>query len=213
MLLTESLSQSGWDGFREEPESQLKITANDALEKLVRDFQFQTILDIGCGAGEHSKFLRNNGKRVTALDLGQYHAFEPDIKGDYLATKFPQQFDAIWCAHTLEHIRNFGVFLDKIFDDTKEGGVIALTVPPAKHNIVGGHVTIWNPGLLLYNMIISGFDCRQASVKTYGYNISVIVTKIPTGLPRNSWSMNDLAKFFPLEAKQGFDGRIKSINW
>jgi hypothetical protein len=95
-------------------------------------------------------------------------------------------------------------------------GIIAITVPPAKHQIVGGHVTIWNAGLLLYNLIIAGNDCRLAAVKSEGYDISVIAPKVPIRLPnlrRDVGDIETLQGYFPLAAKQGFDGRISELNW
>ena len=106
-----------------------------------------------------------------------------------------------------------GAFIRKLYKDLKLDGVCAITVPPAKHDIVCGHVSIWNAGLLLYNMVLCGFDCRAAAVKTYGYNISVIVQKKPACGCDASTPIEKLATYFPIEVEQGFDGRIAKINW
>ena len=68
-------------------------------------------------------------------------------------------------------------YSEKINSILKEGGVLAITVPPLKNEIVGGHLSLWNSGILLYQLVVAGFDCREAIVKKYGYNISVIVKK------------------------------------
>jgi hypothetical protein len=81
----------------------------------------------------------------------------------------------VWCSHVLEHQPNAGLFLAKLIRDCRDGGILAITVPPAKTEIVGGHVSLWNAGLLLYRLALTGIDCRDARVKTYGYNVSVIV--------------------------------------
>ena len=106
--------------------------------------------------------------------------------------------------------------MKKCFDDIDEGGIFAVTVPPLKHEIVGGHVTLWNAGLLLYQLILAGFDCSSASVKTYGYNISVIVRKKAATLPRLRMDFGDieaLSHYFPFPVANGFDGRILEVNW
>ena len=117
----------------------------------------------------------------------------------------------------LEHQANPGLFLRKIYRDLKAGGVVAVTVPPAKSTIVGGHLTLWNAGLLLYNLIMAGFDCRNAAVKSYGYNISVIVRKRRACHPRDMvmdcGDIERLAHFFPCPAKQDFEGHIIELNW
>jgi SAM-dependent methyltransferase len=124
--------------------------------------------------------------------------------------------DAIWCCHVLEHQRNVGAFLEKCYRDLRLGGWLAITVPPMKPEIVGGHLTLWNAGLLLYNLILAGFDCREASVKTYDYNVSVIVRKSPAFIPELKMDFGDieaLAHCFPVPVCNSFDGNIGSVNW
>ncbi|HSH29766.1 MAG TPA: hypothetical protein VK971_07660, partial [Thiohalobacter sp.] len=109
-----------------------------------------------------------------------------------------------------------GAFLRRMYRDLKPGGVLAVTVPPLKHEIVGGHVTLWNAGLLLYQLIMAGFDCSQARVGTYGYNISVIVERQGFNMPDLKHDCGDietLAPYFPLPVWQGFDGRVGDIGW
>ena len=172
-----------------------------------------TVLDIGAGNQQHSNIFRQAGLNVTTNDILP----SADIIGLYTdLPPFAEPFDAVWCAHTLEHQRNVGLFLDHIHADTKEGGVVSITVPPLKHNVVGGHLTLWNAGLLLYNMILARFDCSNALVATYDYNISVLVIKKTITLPSLHYDNGDielLAPFFPVSVKQGFDGRLSQINW
>ena len=58
-----------------------------------------------------------------------------------------------------------------------EGGILAITVPPTRNTIVGGHVSNWNAGLLLYHLVLAGFNCKNANILKYYYNISIIVKK------------------------------------
>ena len=37
--------------------------SQDALYKLVKDYSFQSILDIGSGDGKHSEYFKQHGKR------------------------------------------------------------------------------------------------------------------------------------------------------
>ena len=189
------------------------VDVDKTLHFLIKNYSFTTILDIGAGRCLHTDFFREHGKVVTATD---YYAIRSDVvEGDYMGLKFPQH-DAVWCSHVLEHQLNVQLFLEKMLSEVKEGGVIAITVPPLKHYIVGGHVSLWNAGLLLYRLILAGIDCSEASVRCYGYNISVIVRKKTITLPKLYHDAGDielLSEWFPIEASQNFDGECINCNW
>ena len=155
-----------------------------AIQKLLDEYTFETVLDIGCGAGEHSDIFMSHGKKVTALDYGKSVYFERRrdrlnaIVGDFMAVVFDRQFDCVWASHVLEHQINPGLFLAKVFSVAKDGGVVCVTVPPMHRSVLGGHVSSWNAGLLLYQMVLAGFDCGQARILQYGWNISLIVQEV-----------------------------------
>lgn len=190
------------------------MLGEEALHKLTNEYDFETVIDIGCCAGNHTKYFRDRGRIVTPVD---FHGDVPGIvKGLYQDLEF-EQHDAIWCCHVLEHVINVNSFLKKIHNDLKEGGVLCITVPPLKHNIVGGHVTLWNAGLLMYNLVLAGFNCKNIKIKQYGYNISIILEKKSYDLPNNMFYDNGdlelLSDAFPDFVHQGFDGDIKEWNW
>lgn len=102
--------------------------------------------------------------------------------------------------------------------------MLAITVPPLKNTIVGGHVSIWNAGLILYRLILAGFDCSEASVYRYGYNISVIVRKKTIHvLDKITYDKGDIRRLSPYwpkgikmrhkEFDDSFYGWIKKLNW
>ena len=193
------------------------LFGNEAAVKLAKDYTFKTVLDIGAGQPtgvNAANFFKELAKEVTRQDINP--DYKPDLLGDFNNIATDKLYDCIWCSHVLEHQLNVNHFLTKIFHTLKDGGVLAITVPPLKEEIVGGHVTLWNAGLLLYNLILAGFDCRDAAVKTYGYNISVIVQKKTAILPDLLFDAGDirtLNEFFPLGVFEGFDGNIQELNW
>lgn len=189
----------------------MSTNGNEALE-LCRQLDFTSVLDIGSGDGTHAALFREMGKDVTTVDI----SWPADHVGRYTAIALPQQYDLIWCCHVLEHQTSVSAFLGKIAIDLKIGGYLVVTVPPMKPEIVGGHVSLWNAGLLLYNLILAGLDCSEARIKTYGYNISVIVRYKPVVLPALKMDFGDietLSEFFPFEVKNGFNGHIEEHNW
>lgn len=130
----------------------------------------------------------------------------------------PALYDGLYCAHTLEHMRNVGLVLDKMYAELKDNGLLCLVVPPAKHDIVGGHLSIWNAGLLLYNLIRARFDCAKAAVRTYDYNVAVLVRKRRAGyeehrLNEDNGDIELLAPYFPMPAYQDMDGQVAEHQW
>lgn len=196
------------------------LFAAQALERLLAYQDVETVLDIGCGNGEHAEIMRSTGRQVfTIAKTGK-----ADFIGDYLDYRIDRVFDAIWASHVLEHMPNVGLTLRKYFQDLRDNGVLAITVPPLKSELVGGHLTLWTPALLLYNMIVAGFDCSEARVSPcYAngpgqppYNLSVIVRKKEAILPDlvcDAGDIERLARFFPCPVWQNMDGRLEPVNW
>ena len=75
--------------------------------------KYKSCIDIGSGAGVQTEILRHAGLEVFQLD--KYSA-SAEYQVDFVDHKFDQQFDVVFCSHVIEHQRNVGIFLDKIFD-------------------------------------------------------------------------------------------------
>lgn len=106
--------------------------------------------------------------------------------------------------------------IQKIYRDLSKNGVLAITVPPLKYSIVGGHLSLWNAGMLIYHLIMAGFNCSKAAILQYDYNISVIVRKKAAALPpldHDSGDIERLKDYFPFQVIEGFGGRIQRCRW
>ena len=110
------------------------MLAHECLRKLLTDYDFHTVLDIGCGQGLHSDIFKDNGKQVFSLDYGKspYLMRREDrsniMIGDFMKYDFgSRQFDAVWCSHVLEHQLDTHSFLLKVHQVLREGGVLAVT--------------------------------------------------------------------------------------
>lgn len=185
---------------------------DQAMTRMLDQFKFDTVLDVGCGAGVAAHRFAANGKRVTGVDMMKRPA---DFPGEYVRGRFDAvceglgKFDAVWCSHVIEHVQDTHAFLVSLINRCRRGGLIALTVPPAKDEIVGGHVNLYNPGLLIYNLVLSGLDCSKLAVWRYGYNISVLGRVRRAVLPPLAHDHGDiekLAAFFPGKMYHGKNG-------
>lgn len=168
------------------------------------------LLDIGGAHGIHARFFRRHipGVRVDIVDARPTE--EPLVfTGRYENYRPLEPYDFIWASHVLEHVQNPGLFLRKLHRDLKPGGWACLTVPPLKHEMTFSHVTLWNAGLLLINLIRSGFECSGAHVATYDYNVSVLVQK--TG--KRCRSHFDALPPGVVRIDNYFEGRIERLNW
>jgi SAM-dependent methyltransferase len=170
------------------------------------------VLDIGCGAGAAANVMRAHGIRVTTLDP----VCEADIKGVFPFIEPDKKYDGIWCSHVLEHVMDVGVFLRCVRQFLRPNGYLAITVPPYKKNLVWGHINLFMKSTLVYNLILAGFDCSDAMVGRYGYNISVIVRNPEKPLPcfEQPPPLDQIAEYFPWKVSQNVDDdTLTSVNW
>ena len=174
----------------------------------------ERVLDIGSGAGLHADAIRRAGHIVFTNDIDG----DVDFCMDYMAVKTDWKFTAIWCSHVLEHIPDPHSFLRKVFDDLADDGLVAITVPPSRTKLVGGHINQFTPATLAYRMILAGFDCSEARVGIYGYNQSIIVKKrkvpdyVLNDLAMDNGDIARLASYFPWKVHQGID-QLGAARW
>lgn len=207
-------------GLQKKPSVISEMRQSDlAMTKLIEDdtYNFNSVLDIGSGSGEHADYFSSSGASVTRFDFGKSRAFTDQSKdviiGDFLDYSFLKQYDLVWASHVLEHSIFEHDFIKKITMVCKPNGLIAITVPPAKPHFVGGHVSLWTPALLIYRLVLAGIDCSEAETLVYGYNITVIVRNTPNNIELQElcWDNNDLdrlERYFPNGFEKSEDGSL-----
>jgi SAM-dependent methyltransferase len=190
--------------------------------------QFDTVLDVGAGALKHTNIFLKNGKTVDICDYGNsiYYENKEELNGirkkfigDFNEIEIKEKYDVLWCCHILEHQLNVNNFLKKTNHLLKEGGYLCILVPPRKPNLVGGHVTLWNAGLVIYNLILAGYDCSEyCEICQYDYNIGIIIKKkkinmLPKNLSMDKGDLKLLSKYFPFEVYHGINGDIMKLKY
>lgn len=166
------------------------------------------VLDVGSGGGQHASAFASDGANVTCVDLGTSIYAKTSQKTDrvrVINTNFEfwepdRQYDLVWASHVLEHQRNVGRFIDQLIACCTLDGHVAIIVPTPHRRLWGGHLTLWTPGLLAYNIVLSGVDLSTAEL-AYGYRESWIVFRptridLPT-LTFDSGDLDLLAPFLP----------------
>ncbi len=177
------------------------------------------VLEIGPAQFHHTKHILKD-KKVGSIDIVEKHTqteilWEEDIFVSLIfkdVKDLPRAnliYDGIWCSHVLEHIYDVHTFLSIIYKKLNVDGVLGLIVPPLKHNLVGGHINLFTPLTLVYNLILAGFDCSNPiAFGTLGYNNYIILKKKPSNISEielisGKGDIEKLSHLFPYPVKQG----------
>lgn len=200
------------------------------LLQQTRKFDFNSIMDIGTGDGFAARFFNEIGKKVTVTgyDMDAYlSAPIPEsiaiIKNVDVCAMIDipdESFDAVWCCHVLEHVLNPGLALCEMRRILKPDGYLFLVLPEYAPYLVGGHVTPgWNLGVLMYVLILSGFDVRNGEFINHCWNITGFVKKgepVNTDVLRfDKGDLEILSRLFPdnIVIQQGMDAELSKISW
>lgn len=188
------------------------MRGSQAFAQLTRDLApGSTILDIGSGDGAHAVAFRERGFQVITNSL-----IPPaDVIGDFFDVDLPV-VDAIWASHVLEHQVDPGAFLRRCFALLPDEGFLAITVPHDRRDLAGGHVISWSEGLLVYHLVLAGFDCRKARVGLYRRQLSVIIRKRPrppVDLINDCGDLEKLAEFFPWKVQHRGTAFLGPVRW
>lgn len=190
-------------------------------------YNFSTVIDIGAGDGFAAKAFCEHDKKVTVTDLHPElldnlpHTVTVYKKLDIcdMSSIPSESYDAVWCSHVIEHVMDTGGALGEIRRILKPNGIAFLTVPPFEHRVLGGHVCPgWNIGILMYVLIINGFNVINGSFVKYHNNVSGFVRKGPEfDIPiiHDQGDIERIKHLFPpsLKVHQGWNGDIESYNW
>ncbi len=127
---------------------------------------YNNALDIGSSHGNHTEIMRHFGLKVDQIDK---YVESAEINADFNSYKFKKKYDVIFCSHVIEHQRNVGFFLDKIYDILSDNGILVISGPkhPAER-FVEGHIQSTILPIFLQNLIFSGFDCKNGKILSLG---------------------------------------------
>lgn len=205
------------------------MTPQDHLIRQTDLYDFKTVIDIGAGAGAAARHFATRGCHVvvTGYDMESYlddplpSAIRVIADEDVcqMASIGDASVDAVWCAHVLEHVLDTGRALAEIHRVLRPGGWLFLSLPEYSPFVVGGHVTPgWNLGILMYVLILAGFDVRSGAFINHCWNVTAFVRKGGAALPplrHDRGDIETLASLFPggLGARQGMNGDLLRVNW
>ncbi|HLO76447.1 MAG TPA: class I SAM-dependent methyltransferase [Magnetospirillum sp.] len=205
------------------------MNPQDHLIRQTDIYDFDSIVDIGTGTGAAARHFAGRCSRVlaTGYDMASYlgqplPSTVQVLAGEdvcSMAAIGDGEMDAVWCAHVLEHVPDTGRALAEIRRILRPGGWLFLSLPEYSPFVVGGHVTPgWNLGILMYALILAGFNVRDGAFVNHCWNVTAFVQRgEPVSLPlrHDRGDIETLAPLFPkgLQAHQGMDGDMLRLNW
>lgn len=213
--LTPGISLFGFNFFIDYKKGGHKFRSAYALDFILR-LNPKSVLDVGSGGGYHAQLFSKNGGKVVCIDYGSsVYAKNTTIenleiiKVDFNKFEPTEKFDVVWASHILEHQRNIGIFIEKLILCCNDNGVICLTVPDPHRSLLGGHVSIWSPGLLAYNVILCGIDLSESKFIRGTNEFSIIFHPkricLPSDLSYDFGDIEKLSAYFPCQLNEGGD--------
>ena len=115
----------------------MDLNKRDEFKKFISLLRGKKILDIGCGAGEHSVYFSENGLDVVCIDLSTemiklckekgLNAFVMDLENLEFEN---ESFDGIWAVTSLLHVKkqNLPKAIDGFYRLLKEEGIFYVCV-------------------------------------------------------------------------------------
>lgn len=179
----------------------------DCINYLTKNYSFNNLIDVGCGYAPYKELFGNitytgidilvNDGDNFICDNFNHHDFEG------------QKYECVFTSHCIEHQSNLETFLRNIKSIIEDNGVLCILWPPPKDNVVGGHVNMFNPGMLLYNLTRIGIDCSKTRCIYSGYTYGIVgnislVDEID--LIYDTGDIELLSHLFPFNAKHAFHG-------
>lgn len=89
-----------------------------------------SVIDLGCGNGDFLNYLRKSNPQLslTGIDLIANKEAEEIhfISGNILTAKLEQRYDVIVCLAVIEHVTGLRLFMQKVLDMCRPGGLIII---------------------------------------------------------------------------------------
>lgn len=205
--VTPGISLLGFNLFSDDRLGPPKERSHYALEAALA-LRPSNVLDVGSGGGYHALAFAKAGSKVLCIDYGtsiyaQSAVNAPAeniqvILADFNTFEPPQpRFSLVWASHVLEHQRDVARFLERLIECCADDGHICITVPDPHRNLWGGHLTLWSPGLLAYNVVLCGIDLSKSCLIRGTNEFSLLFRLSRVELPMLTFDNGDLSLLAP----------------
>ncbi len=110
-----------------------------ATKDILKNLDFQKVLELGCGTGKNTAFLLKKAKRITAVDFSEkmldiarekYKEQPVNFKKADITSAWDwttENFDLVTCNLILEHIENLEFVFEEAFKKLNPGGHLFIS--------------------------------------------------------------------------------------
>ena len=189
-------------------------------KKLIEKYYNKTngkVLDIGCGAGDFLQYMKENHWNINGVDTSN-KARKIANKKLNIKVMDPQywinnkeKYDVITCWHSLEHVHEPWVYLDKIKKSLTQDGFVIVALPNYQSTDAKIYKEFWaayDTPRHLYHFTIKSMD---KIIKPHGLNIESIYRMNFDPFYVSMLSAKHMGKSFMSGLINGFKSWILSI--
>lgn len=135
----------------------------DFYEAILDTAGCSSLLDVGCGEGHFLSMVRDKVSKVYGVEFNepakiQACAKRLSVYSNFSEIQYKGGFDAVFCFHVLEHVKDPVEFVKELVSWVKPGGTVGISVPnqagpiqyidPCLMNMPPHHATRWNQNSL-----------------------------------------------------------------
>jgi len=177
----------------------------EQFDKIIREYDLKnkSVLEIGCGEGEHLDILNSLGMQAVGLENNKKSKistknFHREIIEGYITDKLDvdfEKFDFFICINFLEHAVKPLDFLRSIKDKLKPGVIGIIEVPDFEkdivnnrsYNIIRDHLSYFDENTLNLALKLTGFNVLSIRKCWHEDDIEVVV-EVAENKHRNKWN-------------------------
>jgi len=113
------------------------------LPRTIEDFRDKSVLECGCGGGQHTGFVAPVARSVTAVDLNAIDVARARnarftniryVEADLAALNLPERFDVVFCIGVIHHTDDPDRTFEAIYKHCKPGGLVIIWTYSAEGN-------------------------------------------------------------------------------
>ena len=169
--------------------------------RTIEDFRGKSVLECGCGGGQHTAFVAAVADTVTAVDLNAIEVARARnarftniryVESDIAALDLPDRFDVVFCIGVIHHTDDPDRTFDAIYRHCKPGGLVIVWTYSAEGNALVRWIV--EPGRRLFLTRLSRpLLVRLSEVITallYPIVYTVYLPKLTSFLPYHEYFAN-----------------------